>query len=135
MRSTATTFKDAGKDFPRGTVLFNEGDIGTEMYLINSGEVRLSRKTEQGVVVLGVLGFGEFFGEMSVITNKPRTITAEVVSDCRLNVISKDVLETLVIGNPLVALSILKTLMFRLADAYGLIEEFFVKQIKQDENK
>ncbi len=135
MRSTATTFKDAAKDFPRGTVLFGEGDIGTEMYLINSGEVRLSRKTEQGVVVLGVLGFGEFFGEMSVITNKPRTITAEVVSDCRLNVISKDVLETLVTGNPLVALSILKKLMFRLEDAYGLIEEFFVKQIKQDENK
>ena len=78
MRATAATFKDAGKDFPRGTVLFNEGDIGTEMYLINAGEVRLSRKTEQGVVVLGTLGFGEFFGEMSVITNEPRTMTLKV---------------------------------------------------------
>ena len=131
MRATATTFKDAGKDFPRGTVLFNEGDIGTEMYLINAGEVRLSRKTEQGVVVLGTLGFGEFFGEMSVITNKPRTITAEAFTDCRLNVISKDILEALVTGNPLVALSILKKLMFRLEDAYGLIEDLFVKHIKQ----
>ena len=135
MRATATTFKDAGKDFPRGTVLFKEGDIGTEMYLINSGEVRLSRKTKQGVVVLGMLGFGEFFGEMSVITNEPRTITAEAVSDCRLNVISKDVLETLVTGNPLVALSILKKLMFRLEDAYGLIEDLFVKHIKQNKKK
>ncbi len=52
MRSTGTTFKDAGKEFPKGTVLFKEGDIGTEMYLINSGEVRLSRKSEQGIVVL-----------------------------------------------------------------------------------
>ena len=108
MRATATTFKDAGKDFPRGTVLFKEGDTGAEMYLINSGEVRLSRKTKQGVVVLATLGFGEFFGEMSVITNEPRTITAEALTDCRLNVISKDILETLVTGNPLVALSILK---------------------------
>ncbi len=135
MRATATTFKDAGKDFQRGTVLFKEGDTGAEMYLINSGEVKLSRKTKQGVVVLATLGFGEFFGEMSVITSKPRTITAEAVSDCRLNVISKDVLETLVTSNPLVALSILKKLMFRLEDAYGFIEDLYVKHIKQDKMK
>ena len=135
MRATATTFKDAGKDFPRGTVLFKEGDTGAEMYLINSGEVILSRKTKQGVVVLATLGFGEFFGEMSVITNEPRTITAEALTDCRLNVISKDILETLVTGNPLVALSILKKLMFRLEDAYGLIEDLFVKHIKQNKKE
>ena len=135
MRATATTFKDAGQDFPRGTVLFKEGDTGAEMYLINSGEVRLSRKTKQGVVVLATLGFGEFFGEMSVITNEPRTITAEALTDCRLNVISKDILETLVTGNPLVALSILKKLMFRLEDAYGLIEDLFVNHIKQNKKK
>ncbi len=135
MRLAGTSFKEAGKEFPKGTVLFKEGDIGTEMFLINSGEVRLSRKTKQGNVVLATLGFGEFFGEMSVITNEPRTITAEAVSDCRLNVISKDVLETLVTGNPLVALSILKKLMFRLEDAYGLIEDLYVKHIKQDKMK
>ena len=135
MRATATTLKDAGKDFPRGTVLFKEGDTGAEMYLINSGEVILSRKTKQGVVVLATLGFGEFFGEMSVITNEPRTITAEALTDCRLNVISKDILETLVTGNPLVALSILKKLMFRLEDAYGLIEDLFVKHIKQNKKE
>ncbi len=135
MRLTGTAFKEAGKEFPKGTVLFKEGDIGTEMYLINSGEVKLSRKTKQGDVVLATLGFGEFFGETSVITNKPRTITAETVSDCRLNVISKDVLETLLTGNPLVALSILKKLMFRLESAYDLIEDLYVKHIKQDKNK
>ena len=95
----------------------------------------MSRKTKQGNVVVATLGFGEFFGEMSVITNKPRTITAETVSDCRLNVISKDVLETLVTGNPLVALSILKKLVFRLEHAYELIEDLYVKHIKQDKNR
>ncbi len=135
MSLAGTTFKEAGKEFPKGTVLFKEGDIGTEMYLINSGEVKLSRKTKLGTVVLATLGFGEFFGEMSVITNKPRTITAETVTDCRLNVIKKDVLESLVTSNPLVALSILKKLMFRLEDAYAFIEDLYVKHIKQDKNK
>ncbi len=130
-----SSFTDVGKSFPKGTVLFKEGEIGKEMYLINSGEVRLSRQTTHGTVILATLGFGQFFGETSVITNKPRSITAETVSDCKLNVISKDVLETLVTGNPLVALSILKKLMFRLEGAYDLIEEFHIKLIKQDKKK
>ena len=67
----------------------------------------------------------EFFGEMSVITNKPRTITAETISECRLNVISKDILETLISSNPLVALSILKKLVLRLENAYDQIGELF----------
>ncbi|MCP5003689.1 MAG: cyclic nucleotide-binding domain-containing protein, partial [Planctomycetes bacterium] len=96
MLKIGKTFKEAGKDIPKGTVLFKEGDTGDEMYLICAGEVKLTRKTPKGEIVLTVLGFGEFFGEMSVITNKPRTISAETITDCRLNIISKSVLETLI---------------------------------------
>ena len=135
MGLAGSAFKDVGKEFPKGTILFKEGDEGKEMYLINSGEVKLSRKTPQGDVVLASLGFGEFFGEMSVITNQPRTVTAETVTNCRLNVITKDILETLVAGKPLVALSILKKLMFRLENAYDLIEDLYVKHIKLDKEK
>ncbi len=132
MRLADKTFKEVGKEFSKGTVLFKEGDTGTEMYLVCSGEVKLTRKTPNGEIVLAVLGFGEFFGEMSVITNQPRTVTAEVVSDCRLNVISKDILETLISSNPLVALSILKKLLFRLESAYNQIEDLFNrKYVKQ----
>jgi CRP-like cAMP-binding protein len=135
MGLAGSAFKDVGKEFPKGTILFKEGDEGKEMYLINSGEVKLSRKTLQGDVILARLGFGEFFGEMSVITNQPRTVTAETVTDCRLNIITKDILETLVAGKPLVALSILKKLMFRLENAYDLIEDLYVKHIKLDKGK
>ena len=135
MGLAGSAFKDVGKEFPKGTILFKEGDDGKEMYLINSGEVKLSRKTPQGDVILARLGFGEFFGEMSVITNQPRTVTAVAETDCRLNIITKDVLETLVAGKPLVALSILKKLMFRLESAYDLIEDLYVKHIKKDKEK
>ena len=132
MSLAGKTFKEAGKGIPKGTVLFKEGDKGDEMYLICSGEVKLTRKTPNGEIILTVLGFGEFFGEMSVITNKPRTINAETVTDCRLNVISKNVLETLVSSNPLVALSILKKMIFRLENAYDKIENLSisVKQVR-----
>lgn len=125
MRLAGKAFKDVGKIFPKGTVVFKEGDTGDEMYLIGSGEVKLTRRTLNGEVDFATLGFGEFFGEASVITNKPRSVTAETISDCRLNVISKDILETLVSSNPLVALSILKKLVLRLEGAYDQIEDLF----------
>ncbi len=135
MGLAGSAFKDVGKEFPKGTILFKEGDDGKEMYLINSGEIKLSRKTPQGDIILAKLGFGEFFGEMSVITNQPRTVTAVTETDCRLNIITKEVLETLVAGKPLVALSILKKLMFRLESAYDLIEDLHVKHIRKDKQK
>lgn len=131
MRLAGKAFKEVGKIFPEGTVIFKEGDTGNEMYLIGSGEVKLTRKTLNGELDFATLGFGEFFGEASVITNKPRTFTAKTVSDCRLNVISKDILETLVSSNPLVALSILKKLVLRLESAYDQIEELFNNKRKQ----
>ena len=131
MSLAGKAFKEAGKDIPKGTVLFKEGDKGDEMYLICSGEVKLTRKTTNGEIILTVLGFGEFFGEMSVITNKPRSINAETVTDCRLNIISKNVLETLVSSNPLVALKKKKKMIFRLESAYDKIEELSVT-VKQE---
>ena len=48
MRLAGKTFKEVGKEFPKRTVVFTEGDPGNEMYLICSGEVKLTRKKSKG---------------------------------------------------------------------------------------
>ncbi len=60
-----------------GSVIINEGDPGTSMYLIASGEVKVYTRgtTSIGTVYLARLGEGDFFGEVSVLTGKPRTAT------------------------------------------------------------
>ena len=61
-----------------GSVVINEGDPGTSMYLIASGEVKVyTRGTggKPGSVYLARLGEGDFFGEVSVLSGKPRTAT------------------------------------------------------------
>lgn len=61
-----------------GSVVLNEGDAGTSMYVIASGEVKVyTRGTtrDSGPVYLARLGEGDFFGEVSVLTGKPRTAT------------------------------------------------------------
>lgn len=122
--------KDSGRYFPKGTVFFKEGDSGAEMYLINDGEVRITRKVDGVDVVLAELGVGEFFGEMSLITNRVCSVSAEAITDCKLTVVNKDTLETLIASNPLVALSLTKKLVFKLEKAYAEIESLFKKSHK-----
>lgn len=60
-----------------GSVIIQEGDPGASMYVITSGEVKVfTRSTgNTGSVYLAKLGEGDFFGEVSVLTGKPRTAT------------------------------------------------------------
>ena len=63
-----------------GAVIFNEGDAGTEMFGIIDGEVELRAKNG----VLGRLGPEDIFGEMALIDDSPRSLTAVAVSDITL---------------------------------------------------
>lgn len=59
-----------------GSVILSEGDPGTSMYIIASGEVKVfTRRAGGATVYLAKLGEGDFFGEVSVLTGKPRTAT------------------------------------------------------------
>lgn len=58
-----------------GSVIINEGDPGTSMYLVASGEVKVYTRGSTGTLYLARLGEGDFFGEVSVLTGKPRTAT------------------------------------------------------------
>jgi len=59
-----------------GSVIISEGDPGSSMYLIVSGEVKVYTRAQTGSsVYLAKLGEGDFFGEVSVLTGKPRTAT------------------------------------------------------------
>src|SRR5688572_15841384 len=60
-----------------GSVIINEGDPGTSMYVIASGEVKVFTRGSggAGALYLARLGEGDFFGEVSVLTGKPRTAT------------------------------------------------------------
>jgi CRP/FNR family cyclic AMP-dependent transcriptional regulator len=67
--------------FAEGTVIFNVGDPGDSMYVVTSGDVQLSVKTKTGEeMFLESPGPGEFFGEISLLDEGPRTATARAKS-------------------------------------------------------
>ncbi|NVM01806.1 MAG: Crp/Fnr family transcriptional regulator [Candidatus Helarchaeota archaeon] len=76
------------------SVIFFEGDMGNEMYIIKSGEVEIIREMGDGEIVLAKLGENEFFGEMALFGDPKRSATVRAVADSELLVVNKNMLET-----------------------------------------
>lgn len=115
-------FARFGKEYPAGTVLFREGEEGATMYVVQSGRVRITKDGTDGHKTLGVLGAGEFFGEMAILNNKPRTATAEVVEDARMLVLDGRTFEQMVVSNTEIAVRLIKKMARRLDSALALVE-------------
>ena len=122
MTESDPLFARYGRDCAAGEVLFREGDVGDVMYVIREGVVRISKAGSDGQKRLADLGAGEFFGEMSILNDKPRNATAEVLEPAKLLVINARTFEQMVKSNAEVALRLIKKLALRLDSANELIE-------------
>ena len=111
-----------GREFPRGTVLFREGDPGQEMYVVQGGKVTISKRAGDLEKVLSTLGQGEFFGEMAILSNRPRSATATVAEDARLLVLDARTFEAMMRSRPEIAVRMMKKLADRLQEADDQIE-------------
>lgn len=85
-----------------GSVILSEGDPGDSMYVISSGEVKVyTRATgKSGSVYLAKLGEGDFFGEVSVLTGKPRTATITASRPTELLRLDKEKLDNALAKHP-----------------------------------
>lgn len=71
--------------YPKDRVIFEQGDAGTEFFVILTGRVRISRKVPgMGEEALTILGSGQSFGEMSLIEGSPRSADAYAHDTCSL---------------------------------------------------
>jgi CRP-like cAMP-binding protein len=113
-----------GREFPAGAVIFEEGDPGSRMYVIQSGRVRVEKSIGGRAVVLALLGPGEFFGEMALLEGQPRSATAVVAEAGRILELEETAFEDLVRSNAEVALRLLRKLSARLRDANRQIRNF-----------
>jgi cAMP-dependent protein kinase regulator len=78
-----------------GSVIISEGQPGSSMYLIASGEVKVFTHGASGnTVYLAKLGEGDFFGEVSVLTGKPRTATITAAVPTELLRLDREKLDT-----------------------------------------
>lgn len=86
--------------YPKGSVIFNQGEEGDKCYFIESGTVEILYTDKNGNEVhLDTLNRQDIFGEIAVLTNSPRTATAKVLSNCKLLVLERKHLQTIINRN------------------------------------
>jgi len=119
-------FQRFGKEFPKGTVLFREGEPGRDMYVVQHGRVNVSKKVGEVEKILSSMGPGEFLGEMSILNNKPRSATATCAEDSKLLVIDAKTFEAMIRGNAEIAIRMIKKLATRVAEANEQIENLLL---------
>jgi CRP/FNR family transcriptional regulator, cyclic AMP receptor protein len=80
----------------RGQVLFHEGEMGEEMFVVVRGSIVISKPVKERVEqVLARMGAGDFFGEMSLFDRSPRSATVQADSDVTLLALDREALSRL----------------------------------------
>src|SRR6187397_2375283 len=97
MATSKTVFKTTSKrpsapspmvDLPAGEMVFREGDLGTEMYIVHEGQIEILKSMQDGDRQLALLEKGDFFGEMSILEDLPRAASARAVTAVKLLLIN-----------------------------------------------
>ncbi len=103
--------------FQDGQVIFNEGDNGDWIYIIDSGSVELSKMVGGTKVVIDVLREEEVFGEMAFIASIQRTATARAIGQTTVGILKRSYLDEEFNKLSGSFQTILKSLVFRLKKA------------------
>ncbi|MDQ3917938.1 MAG: DUF1003 domain-containing protein [Acidobacteriota bacterium] len=117
-----------------GSSLFQTGDAGDSMYLIEGGRVRIHIRDADGDdVTLAELARGDFFGEMAILDGKPRSASATVIEDARLAVLQRDDFLAFVRRNPEVSLRMLAAITTRLRRTDDLLRQRVSRNVNEEE--
>lgn len=100
-----------------GEYIFREGDLGTEMYIIQTGEVEILKRQSDGKNrPLAILAQGDFFGEMSILEDLPRTASAKARGACKLVQIDGATFDQMLRKTPEIAVRMMRKLSRRLRE-------------------
>ena len=104
-------------NFTAGETIVEIGEPGRSLYLVTEGQVLVLYPARTAEFELARLGPGEFFGEMALLNEKPRSATVRSVGDVSALVLDKTEFRSLVLDRPHVALELLEALSVRIRQA------------------
>jgi CRP/FNR family transcriptional regulator, cyclic AMP receptor protein len=118
------------RHYPKGSIIFHQGDPGTILYLIEMGEVKLTVTADSGKkVTLALLGPGAFFGELSLLDGGPRSANAVARVDCHLGVLDREHLLRFLAEHPPATTSLLSVVTRRLRRTTDQVQDAFFLDI------
>jgi len=100
------------ENYPKGKVVFKEGDIGDTMYLVESGQVQVVGAEQAEPIA--VMGPNNFVGDLALLLGQPRTAALQVTIDAQLWALKKEDFDNLIDTRPTIALEMMRELSRRL---------------------
>ncbi|MDO8666966.1 MAG: Crp/Fnr family transcriptional regulator [Gemmatimonadales bacterium] len=106
------------REYPKNSVILFEDDPGDALYIVSTGQVKVVLIGEDGrEVILSVLSDGDFFGEMAIIDDEPRSAHVIAMKDSHLLVLRREAFQAQLEHHPKIALKLLRVLVQRLRRA------------------
>ena len=103
------------RTYPKNSVILFEDDPGDALFVVAEGQVKVVLIGEDGrEVILSVMGEGEFFGEMALIDDEPRSAHVIAMEDSTLLVLRREDFQGILKQTPSIALALLRELSRRL---------------------
>ena len=113
----------ARRNFPKGRTIVAEGEPSQSLYILLSGRAKVQRSDSEGKeVILAVLGSGDFFGEMSLIDEAPRSASVITLESCDFMAINKESFKSMLLQSNDMCMAVMKGLVRRLREADQKIE-------------
>ena len=110
-------FGKFGKVFKPNEIIFCEYEPGNDFYLIQEGQVKITKTVGSSIKTLDVLESGDIFGEMAILEEQPRSATAVCITEVRALNFNRANFELLMTKNPQLALRVLTIFSTRIYDA------------------
>ncbi len=105
------------RQYPRNTLIICEGDHSDSLYIVLSGKVKVYLNDEEGKeVTLNIQGEGEYFGELAMLDDAPRSASVITLEETRLAVVAKSAFDECLENNPRIALTVIRGLARRLRE-------------------
>ncbi len=120
---------DYQREFEPGAVVFDEGDAGDHLYVIQTGEIELTREGSTGQRVIAHLGPGDFFGELGAVLGKRSSTRAVAIKRSKVLQLDRETLEAMCLDQPGIAIRLLRVVVARLIEAERRLAELCVDDL------
>jgi CRP-like cAMP-binding protein len=124
--------KDSSAAYAPGDMIFSQGDLGTDMFIIQDGEVDIIKHINGESHLLSHLEKGDFFGEMALLESVPRSADAIAKTDVKVLLINGSRFDEMLRKNPEIAVRIIRKYSKRLREANLLLERLVGREIDAD---
>lgn len=91
------------KKYLKNEILFKEGDIGRALFIVYNGRIGLYKRQGKDDVLFAEIKSGDFVGEMALLEEMPRTLSAVAIEDCSVFMLYKTNIESMMHSKPKIA--------------------------------